>query len=887
MSAGRGLRVLVLCLELFATLLPRTRRRDWLDQWRAELWHYDQWLGREGASALPRFLRVLARATGAVPHAFTIRLLHWSPRMFVNDLKFAWRMFVRRPGFTAVAVLILGLGIGSNATIFSWVESILLSPLSGVPSQDRLVVVRGVAGGRDNLSMSYPNFVDLRAAKVDGLQDLTAFRVVAMNARTTGEPVRVFGELVTPNFFDVLGVRPVIGRAFLEEEGTTPGREPVVVISHNFWSRILGSDPKAIGRQITVNGLALTVVGIMPPDFHGSVAGLTLELFVPMSLQKSFIAGDRLTQRGNSWLQVYGRMEDGAPYSRANAGLDVAGRRLATTYPDSNKGRDLRGGRLSEDGASGLLMPVMTTLMGVVGLVLLTACANLAGLLLARAAGRQREVAVRLAVGASRARVVRQLLVENLLVAATGGIAGLFMARWTSGLLRLFVPPTPYPIAFDASLSPRVIGFAAALTAVTAIVSGLLPALRGSRADLAVALKASAPATSGGGRARLRQALVVSQIALSMLLLVCAALFVRSLANARSMDTGYSARQGFVGSIDLLAGGYDRARGLAFYEELRSRLSALPNVERVSLATTLPLDIGSGSDMSVGVDGYVPREGEQMNVYYTRVGPDYFAALGVTIVQGRGITARDVADQPQVAVINETVARRYFEGRNPVGGILRFGSGPVTVVGVARDGKYQQLTESPRSYLYLPVLQNYRPDTLVLVRTSTDPAIVLGAVQREIRALDPTLPLFDVRTLAEHRQLAMFIPRMASTLLGLFGALALVLAVVGLYGVIAYTVTQRTQEIGVRVALGAAQNDVAWLVMRQGLRLAAIGLGVGVVLAFGAGLLLAKQLVGVSPGDPVSFAATAFVLLLVATLASAIPARRAATLDPLVALRRD
>lgn len=884
---SRGTRAILRTFTLLALVVPRARRRDWLDQWQAELWHYDQWLAREHIGVFPAFLRVLARATGAVPHAFTIRLLHWSPRMFVTDLKFAWRMFIRRPGFTAVAVLILGLGIGANATIFSWVESILLNPLSGVAAQDRLVVVRGVAGGRDNLSMSYPNFVDLRAGRVDGLTDVMAFRLVAMNARTIGEPVRVFGELVTPNFFQVLGVSPILGRTFREDEGTTPGREPVVVVSHAFWSRTLASDPNAIGRTITVNGLALTVIGVTPPAFHGSVSGLALDLFVPMSLQRSFMAGDRFTQRGNSWLQVYGRLDEAAPYSRAQAGLEVAGRRLAAMFPESNKGRDLRAGRLSEDGASGLLMPVMTTLMGVVGLVLLIACANLAGLLLARAAGRQREVAIRLAVGASRGRVVRQLLVENLLVAAAGGAAGLLMARWTSGLLRLFVPPTPYPITFDASLSSAVVGFAVALTAITAIVSGLLPALRGSRADVAVALKASAPTTSGGGRARLRQALVVSQIALSMLLLVCAALFVRSLTNAQSMDTGYSTRQGFVGSIDLLAGGYDKARGLAFFEALRSRLAAVPGVDRVSLATTMPLDIGSGSDMAVDVDGYVPREGEPMNVYYTRVGPDYFDTLGVTIVKGRGITPRDAESQPLVAVINETMARRYFQGRDPIGGVLRFGSGPVTVVGVARDGKYQQLTEAPRSYLYLPVLQNYRPDTLVLVRTAGDPAAVLGAVQREIRALDPNLPLFDVRTIAEHREISMFLPKMASTLLGLFGALALVLAVVGLYGVIAYTVAQRTQEIGVRVALGAARNDVAWLVLGQGLRLAGIGLVVGLLLAFGAGQLLARQLVGVSPADPVSFGVTALLLVVVAALASAIPARRAATLDPLVALRRD
>jgi predicted permease len=339
--------------------------------------------------------------------------------------------------------------------------------------------------------------------------------------------------------------------------------------------------------------------------------------------------------------------------------------------------------------------------------------------------------------------------------------------------------------------------------------------------------------------------------------------------------------------MDLLAGGYDEARGAAFYRQALDRIATLPGVERVSLATAMPLDISSGSDMSVDVDGYVPREGEPMHAYYNRVGPDYFATLGVEIVEGRGLTARDDVGEPKVAVINETMARRYFEGRSAIGGIIRFGSGPVTIVGVARNGKYSQLTEAPRSYLYLPVLQFFRPDSLVIVKTAMDPAIVLPAVQREFRAMDPNLPLFDVRTLAEHRQISVFIPRMASTLLGMFGVLALVLAVVGLYGVIAYTVTQRTREIGVRVALGAARGDVAWMVMRQGMMLAGIGLAIGLVLSFGAGQLLSKQLVGVSGADPVSFAGTCGLLLLVAALASAIPARRAAGLDPLVALRRD
>jgi predicted permease len=353
------------------------------------------------------------------------------------------------------------------------------------------------------------------------------------------------------------------------------------------------------------------------------------------------------------------------------------------------------------------------------------------------------------------------------------------------------------------------------------------------------------------------------------------------------MDAGYEARQGFFAAIDLLAGGYDEPRGAAFYQQAMARVAGVPGVERVSIANALPLDISSGSDMNITVDGYTPRDAEPMHAYYNRVGAGYFETLGVDIVEGRGISNRDVKGQPLVAVINQTMARRYFQGRNPIGAVLRIGSERLTVVGVARDGKYSQLTEAPRSYMYLSILQYYRPDALLLVRTTGDPAGILPGVQRELRALDPGLPLFDVRTIAQHRQLGMFIPKMASTLLGMFGLLALLLAVVGLYGVIAYSVTQRTREIGVRVALGAAQQEVAWLVMRQGLGLAAIGLASGLLLAAGAGRVLAKQLVGTSPVDAVSFAGTAVLLLAVAGLATALPARRAARMDPLVALRRE
>jgi predicted permease len=872
-------------VSVAALAVPAHRRRDFLNQWRADLAHYAQWLERR-REPHPRF-RLLARASGAMPHAIQLRILHWSPRMLGQDLKFAWRLFVRRRALTATAILIVGLGIGANATIFSWVEGIVLRPLAGVPAQARLIAVRGVEGGRDNLSMSYPNYLDFRAARADGLQDVTAFRIVPMNARTAGEPLHVFGELVTANFFDVLGVRPALGRTFRADEGETPGREPVVVASHGFWMRALGGDPSAVGRPLVLNGQPLTVIGVTPPGFQGSVAGLALDLFVPMTLQKQFIAGDRLSERGNSWLQVYGRLEDGAPLSRAKAGVSVVGRRLAAAFPDNNKDRSLSAVHISDDGASGLLKPVMTTLMGVVGLVLLIACANLAGLLLASGTGRQREIAVRLAVGASRGRVLRQMLVENLMLAAAGGTAGLIVAGWTSGMMRLFVPPTPYPIALGGAVSPRVVACGVALTALTAILSGLVPAVRGSRADVADALKASAPTTVGGGRGRLRQALVVAQVALSLLLLVCAALCVRSLAWAQTMDVGYSARQGFVGSIDLLAAGYDEVRAKAFYQQALARIARVPGVERASVATAIPLDLGSGSNMTVQVDGYTPRDGEIMDAYYNRVGPGYFDTLGVDLVEGRRITERDVAEQPAVVVINETMARRYFGGRSALGGVIRFGRGPVSVVGVARDGKYRRLNEGPTNYLYLPILQSFSPAALLLVRSAADPGAVIPAVQRELRALDRDLPLFDVRTFEQHRRVGVFIARMISLLLGLFGILALVLAIVGLYGVIAYAVTLRTREIGVRVVLGAERSTVAWFVMRQGLALAGLGVLAGLGLAFGASRLLSSQLVGISPGDPVSFAATSALLLAVAGAACAIPARRAASLNPLTALRRD
>jgi predicted permease len=603
-------------------------------------------------------------------------------------------------------------------------------------------------------------------------------------------------------------------------------------------------------------------------------------------MQKAVMAGDRLGQRGNSWLEVYARMADEANAARVSASIGVAGRRLSDQYPEANKGRGLRAVPLWRAGASNLLLPLLGTLMAIVALVLLIACANVAGLLLARAAGRQREMAIRLAVGASRWQVMRQLLLENLLLAGAGCAGGLLVARWASGTLNAFVPPTPYPVAFASGLDRGSVLFAGGVAILTALLSGLAPALRASRPDAAASLKAASP-TGTGSRGRLRQLLVVAQVGLSLVLLVCASLFGRSLASAASMDPGFSARQGLLASVDLLAAGYDETRGTAFVQQLLTRVSALPHVSAASVARSVPLDLGSGSDTSVAVDGYAAREGEEITSYYNHVGPGYFDTMGIALVRGRAISDRDVAGQPAVAVINETMARRYWPGRDPIGATIRYGSGPVTVVGIARDGKYQRLSEEPRNYLYIPVMQAYRPDLVLHVRTDVDPAQVLPELQAAVRGLDANLPLFDVRTLEDHLQMRTFIPRMAASMLGVFGGLGLLLAAVGLYGVIAFNAAQRTREIGLRMALGAGRGQVVWLVLREGFVLAGTGIAAGLVLAFAAGRLVAGQLTGVSGADPVSFAGTAALLIGVAALACLLPARRASALNPLTALRRD
>jgi putative ABC transport system permease protein len=879
-------------------LAPPSRRRDWRRQWRADIWHEWRWVTREQRTQRPQSPQreiglgkraaLVRRTAGALRHAFWLRVHVRSLEMITHDLRYGWRMMLRQPGFTAAAVLTLGLGIGANVTIYSWFENMVRRPLHGVADPERLVALNGTTRMRDDLSLSYPDFVDYRQRRPASVEDLIAFTLVPMNLRTGGDPVRVFGQLVTGNYFDVLGARPVLGRGFLPEEDRTPNTHPVVVFSHNFWHRQFAGDPAVIGRTVTLNGRAFTVIGVGPPGFRGSEPFLSLDVWVPVMMQPAITSGgDRLAMRGNSWLSVLVKLKPGVGIARAQADLDVIARDLVTAYP-VDLGRGVRLYELWRAPGTGGGTPatVMGIQLGVVGIVLLIACANVANLLLARAASRQRETAVRLTLGASRSRLVQQLLTESTLLACAGGMAGIAMAFWTTGLVQWFVPPAPLPIELDSSIGVPVLAFAIALTVISVLFFGLVPALQSSSSSIVAALKEAAGAlTASPRRSRMRQVLVVAQVALSLVLLVSAGLFLRTLQNAQSMDPGFSTRSGVMASIDLVPAGYDAARGRVFFRDVLSRVRELPAVDAATLTQRMPLGFGGTSSFTIHVDGYTPAPNEEEFAYYNRVGSDYFRTMGIGLVEGREFTDRDTADTADVAIVNETLVRRYFGGRVPVGGRIRIGDRTVHVVGVARDGKYSQITEVPRAFVYVPVQQWYRADTVLTVKTSHDPAAVVPALHQVVRSLDANVPLFDIRTVAQQLEVAVFVQRMIASLLGVFGGLALLLATVGLYGVVAGIVAQRTPEIGMRVALGATRGDIVSLILRQGLGMTALGVAIGLGGALAVTRLFKSLLLGVSTTDVVTFGATTALLVIVTVVATYLPARRAASVDPLAALR--
>jgi len=818
----------------------------------------------------------------------------------LQDLRYAARALLKSPGFTVVAVLTLGLGIGANTAVFTLVNAALFR----APPGDRPHELVWLAATRDfpeqpgrprsyQRRFSLPEYRDY-AAGATAFTGLSAYQDVALALGSGGEPERINGMLVSGNYFQVLGLVPAAGRFFAPEEDRDPGAHPVVVLSHGLWGRRFGSDPAIVGTDITINGRRFTVAGVAPAGFVGIQLGEPAELFMPLAMVRVAMprSAELLDQRYAGWLQIVGRLKPGVTAAAAGADVATLAARLAQAYPDALRATSAEVAPLSgglDPSNRQQALPIMLLLMAVPMVVLLIACANVANLLLARATGRRREIGIRLALGATRWRLLRQLLTESVVLALCAGGAGMLLSFWLNDVL-LAVSHAPAEIALALKPDIRVLAFTIAIAVITGVLFGLAPALGATRPDVVPALKEEGIALGRRvRRSRLTGAFVVAQVALSLILLVTAGLFLRSLDKALDVNPGFDPVNRISLSFDLGIQGYnDRQRG-TFYTRLLERVRALPGVEAASLGSPLPLS-GRIVGTAVSLEG-VDQDAGAVPANLGSISPEYFATLGVPLVRGRDFAATDGTGAPLVVIVNETLARRLWPDQDPVGRRLRlYGrEEPLReVIGVAKDGKYDELTERPRSFVYFPERQHSDvSDISLVVKTTGDPRPLAGALTTAVHELDATLPIFRLETLEQALLNRLDKERGASSLLGVFGTLALLLAALGLYGVMAYAVSQRTREIGIRVALGAGQAHVLRQFVGEGVRLAVVGVVIGLALSVALTRVIAQFLYGVTATDAATFAAGAVVLCVVAVAASWLPARRAARVDPMVALRAE
>ena len=818
----------------------------------------------------------------------------------LKDLRYAVRVLAKSPGFTAVVVLSLALGIGANTAIFSLVNSILLRPMP-VDDSDRLVAVyiSSANWGNRTDNFSYPDLLDYRKQDT-GLSDLMGSTGIPLSMTDGEKPEAIWGEVVTGNYFSGLGVHPVVGRGFLPDEDRAPGEKPVCVLSYSFWRRRFQSDPNIAGKGIKINGHPFTVVGVAPRGFIGTTLFNFLpDIWVPVMMQRTIASSDMssnfLEGRDNRWMSLRGRLKPGVSRREAEAAMNVVARQLWAEYPRTNK--DLKvhiipGGSRTQPFlvASGVISVTTGIMAGVVLLVLLIACANVGNLLLARAAGRAKEMAIRVAVGASRSRLIQQLLTESVLLSLAGGALGILFALWFNDLLKGFYPTLDFQIAdidSDSRLDPRVFPFTMLLSMLAAVIFGLAPALRASKVDQASAMK-------GDSNTRVRLSsgnlLVMAQVTLSCVLLISGGLFLRSMQFAQNVDPGFDRSGIMMFSVDLSSQGYDEERGQAFQRMVADRLRTLPGVDSVSVAYAPPLD-AYDSSTEVLPEGYVPRSNQEQNIAgLSRAGPHYFETMGTRIEAGRAIDDRDTASSTRVAVINETMARRYWQSPERSIG-RRFAPAasrrPIEVIGVARNGKYFSYGEGATSHYFVPMAQAYTGLTKILLRTKLAPDVLMPAIREQVKALDPALPIFGIRTMPQYLSRMLSIYQMGASLVGTFAIMALLLAAVGIYGVLHFTVSRRTREIGIRMALGARAGEVLSLVLRRSLLWVTAGLCVGVGLAIASGKVTGSILAGVSGTDPITFGGVVLLFMLIVFVACVLPARRASRVDPIQALRHE
>ncbi len=815
----------------------------------------------------------------------------------VQDVRYSVRLLFRDWVFTAVAVLSLALGIGANATIFSVFNAIFLHTLP-VQEPARLVRIytadaKNTGQFLDYMQLSFPNYEDYRVLN-QVFSGLVAQTFTQLSLTTGGAPEIVAASVVTGNYFDVLGVKAAIGRTFDPSEDSVEGKYPVVVLTDHLWKRRFGADRGLIGRDIVLNRQNFTVIGVAPEGFRGTFVIGGPDLFVPMGMHEQVLADFALEQfhsRRTLILDAFGRLKPGVGLEQARAGMQTIARQLEQSYPKDNEARTVAliamPDTLINPNIRGEALLAGDMMMGVVGLVLLIACANVANLLLARAAVRQREVTIRLSLGASRARLVRQLLTESFLMAGLAGLLGLLFAAWGRDLLWLMRPPVLDADSVRIPLDARVLAFTGAITALTALLFGLFPALRASNVDMTRALKdRTGQPCRTNGRFQLRNVLVIFQVALSLVALVGAGLFLRSLQNAQRIDPGFEKTNLVMMSFDLAGQKYDEAHGREYYRRVTERLQEMPKVKAVALASA-PL-FGGDIMRTVFVEGQDMsdrRNGRLTSLL--RVSSTYFDAIRMPLVRGRGFTEHDGPDAPMVAVVNETMARRLWPGGDAIGRRFRcYGeTWVIEVVGIARDAKYQTLGEEPISFMYFPLLQHYSPAPTLHVRTVGDPSPLVGILRDQVQALDKMLPIVGVNTISQVMDIVLWAPRMGAILLAVFGSVALLLAAIGIHGVMSYSVAQRTREIGIRMAMGAGPKDVLRLVLGQAVLILLIGGLTGLAGALAAARVLSSLLYGMGAVDLPAFAGTTLVLIAVALLASYLPARRATRVDPAVTLQ--
>ena len=808
----------------------------------------------------------------------------------IQDLHYGFRQLIRSPGLSILAILCLTLGIGANAAVFSWVEGILFRPYPAVAHQERLFAIAGTARGEaDPTETSWPDFQDLRR-NCSFCEDAFVSKITSSTLSLGDHAEVARGSIVSANYFDAVGVRPILGRGFESGEDAGSDSHPVVVISYQMWRDRYKGDPQIVGKMQRFDNVPHTIIGVAPEGFYGTFVGWAMQFWVPASMEETFESGGyKLEDRDARWVEAYVRLKPGVTRSQAQQEISAIAGRLETSYPATNRGRGIGIWPLWQTpfNHARTMLPTLEVMVAVVAFVLLIACANVGNLLLVRSFTRRHEMSIRLAIGANRGRLVKQLLTEGLILALLGTAGGLLVAYWCRHALVLLLPTRAgVTMYLPGQIDARVMAMSAGICLLVTLVVGIIPAFQTRRVDLAGALKADTTGVVGGrGRAWMRSSLVVLQVSLSFILLVGAALLLESLDRIRSASPGFTTTSVVTTGVSVVAAGYDVQRAKTFQDELIDRVNSLPGVQSAAFARVTPLGYATYSSSPIAVDGYQPSLEEQPSVDYNQVGPGYFATLGIPIISGREFTRTDDEKATLVAIVNRTMAARYWAGEDPVGRRLQIKGQWARVVGVAADSKYESIRENPKPFFYVPLRQDFVPGPVLNIRTTQSLASIRGELLREVHALDANLALYEMITLQEQVDRSTSPQLVAVTLVSILGGLALILAAVGLYGVMSYAVAQSTRELGLRMALGAGASNLLRLVISRGLRLTAGGILLGAAAALGTTRLLGQLLYNVSPHDPLVFGLALTVMVTIAIFACLLPAWRASRTDPARVLR--